>query len=258
MPRYRVLVSVPMMFQRTVTVETAADQAEAIGEALDEAQARARALQSEHGSFVESKEPASVLFCTRVEEEASVPAAPADSSPESVVQVAPAARPPADARPAPADAPYSVLYFDELLKGTSLLIRNAEELAELRARAASVVDAQTKAQAVALASLVRENIDPRLTALVVDAKSIQFSVINYYGSIALVAYGQPEDAAARNDNWRLLESGQPSVPAARRRALQLLDQGYVRTIGIAVRRESDPPRRGMLEVIAVLQDAGNE
>jgi tRNA pseudouridine-54 N-methylase len=237
MPQYRVLVSVPLMFHRLVKLD-ANDQAEAIGEALDEAVKRAHAQKSPDGEFVASEEPATVVYCTR--DDATL--APLEQRGRDVSQNQ-------------SSANFSVLYFDEPLTGVSMVTRSREELQALRLRAVSVLEAETKAQAVALASLVLENTDPRRAALVVDGSSILHSVVNPYGGVALVAYDAPEDAAARNDSWRLLEGWQPSVGTARRKAVAILEQGYVRAIGIAVRNENDPARKGLLQVVAVLQDA---
>lgn len=227
MSRYRVILAVPAVVAYTVDL-LAEDQAGAMANALD----AVAALAPGQALPLVSVEPAMARIegCSRLDD-------------------APQAHPmsPATLRP------YRVFLYAD-----AALARRASEFessATLAAAGVEVRELAEQQQAVALAARLLEGADMHHTARVVSPEGrMVYQAVNPYGAIALVAYDSATDADACNDAWRLVEGWLPDVKTARRRALAVLEQGFVKTVGVAVREPAAVANKGGLQVRLVLRD----
>lgn len=232
MPSYRVVLAIPAVVSFTVELD-APDQASAMANALD---AAARLAPGQSLPLVSSEAAgARIEACTRLEQDCAQQRVATASGPAKAFRVCfyPDA---ASARRAHES-------------GFGAPRESAPPEDETR-----VVFVEERAKATAMAARVLDGSDPSHTARVFHPNGmLLYQAVNPYGPIALVTYATLEAARAHNDEWQLLEGWQADLRSARRRALEVLEQGFVRAVGIAV-RAPEAPGHG-LRVHSVLETA---
>jgi hypothetical protein len=221
MPSYRVVLAIPAVVSFTVDLD-ADDQAGAMANALD---AAAR-LASGQALPLVSSDPtgARIEACRRLEPDA----APAPTLSEPVRSQS-----------------FRVCFYADATRARQAPELESRFLGEDAATpfidGVQVLVAPTHAQALALAAQVLDGSNPAHTARVLSSNGLMlYQAVNPYGPIALVTYATLDEARARSDQWRLLEGWQADLKAARRRALAVLEQGFVCAVGIAVREPGAP------------------
>jgi hypothetical protein len=234
MSSYRVVLAVPAVVSFTVDLD-ADDQAGAMANALD---AAARLAPGQSLPLVSSDPTgARIEACTRRE---------------------PDAAPTPELSGAVRSQSFRVCFYADAARARQApelelqLLNESAPSAPVEGVKALIVP--THAQALALATQVLDGSNPAHTARVTNANGLMvYQAVNPYGPIALVAYATLDEARARSDQWRLLEGWQADLKTARRRALAVLEQGFVCAVGIAV-REPGVPGHG-LRVRTVLEGA---